>query len=75
MELFLWFILYAAFVLPVAKCFAVGRSIPGGYKHTVRNWLWVGVLWPITVPSILLGVVLIEPIFKLFGKLINLFED
>ncbi len=74
MELFLWFILYAAFILPVTKCFAIEAS-EGWYKADVRDYLSFGLFWPITVPAVILGTMLEHLLSSILNRIIALIED
>jgi len=74
MEPFLWFILYAAFILPVTKCFAIEAS-EGSYKADVRDYLLFGLFWPITVPAVVIGAIAEYLLSSIFNMIIALIED
>lgn len=69
MEIFLWLIVYLAFVLPVTKCL----SVSSGMKLT--DCFGFAVLWPISVPAICFFETLGWLVRKLVAKSAYLIEN
>jgi len=69
MEIFLWLIVYLAFVLPVTKCL----SVSSGMKLT--DCFGFAVLWPTSVPAICFFEILGWFFEKLAARLTYLIED
>lgn len=74
MEIFLWFILWAAFVLPVTKCFMLEVSTDY-YQAEAKDNIFFGIFWPISVPGVVFGTLVEVVLLSVFGWLSKLVED
>lgn len=69
MEIFLWLIVYLAFILPVTKCFAISSGT------RLADCFVFGLFWPLFVLSVCLFEGLGWFVDKLAAKLVYLIED
>ena len=68
MEIFLWLIVYLAFVLPIIKCIYMSTG------WCFLDCIMVGIYWPAALPAICI-VYLLDMFVELVAKLSYLIED